>query len=58
MNSLNGEERAMTESKILRFIKTLKEIRSVLPHLKKLFFELFWIVFAIIEMIRFLKSLF
>ncbi len=48
----------MPDSRISRAIKALNRARRVFPPLKKLAFEAFWFLFALIEMLRFLKSLF
>jgi hypothetical protein len=40
-----------------RVIQTLEHARKTIPPLKKFTFEAFWLLFAIIEMIRFLRSL-
>jgi hypothetical protein len=54
---LNGEERAVSSSSIPRIIKVLNQSRRIFPPLKKLLFEVFWFVFAAVEIVRFLKSL-
>jgi hypothetical protein len=41
----------------LPIISTLKNIRSVLPPLKKLIYEAFWLLVGVIEMVRILRSL-
>lgn len=50
------EERAVAS--LARFIKTIDQARGVFPPLKKLLFEAFWFVFAVVEIFRFLWSLF
>ena len=47
----------MPDSRISRAIKTLNQARLVFPPLKKLAFEAFWLLFALVEMVRFLESL-
>jgi hypothetical protein len=51
------EERAVANSKILRMTGILNETRFIFPALKRLLFELFWFLFAVIEIFRFLRSL-
>jgi hypothetical protein len=54
---LNEEERALPNRKISSLAKILKQARSLCDPLKKLIFEVFWILFALIEMWRLLKTL-
>jgi hypothetical protein len=58
VSSLNGEERAVPNLKIPKIIKALDQLRRIFPPLKKLLFEAFWFVFATVEIVRFLRSLF
>jgi hypothetical protein len=53
----NGEERPVPNPKISCLIETLKELRLVLPPLKELLIEIFFLVFAVVEIVRFLRSL-
>jgi hypothetical protein len=53
--SLNGEERAVPDTQ--RIVKILNHSRRIFPPLKKLLFEIFWFVFAAVEIVRFLWSL-
>lgn len=50
-------ERAMLNSKISRLIGFLNEARSIFPPLKRLLFEVFWFLFGVVEIVRFLRSL-
>ncbi len=47
----------MPDSRISRAIEALNRARRLFPPLKKLAFEAFWLLFALVEMVRFLKSL-
>jgi hypothetical protein len=58
VSSLDGEERAVPDPRIPRIINALNQLRRILPPLKKLLFEAFWFVFATVEIVRFLRSLF
>ena len=51
------EERAVLSSRISRAIQILNEVRFIFPPLKKLLFEAVWFVFAVVEIVRFLRSL-
>ena len=53
----NGEERPVSNPRIANFIETLKEVRFIFPPLKELLIEIFFLVFAVVEIVRFLKSL-
>ena len=57
VSSLNGEERAVPNPKIPKIIKALNQLRRIFSPLKKLLFEAFWFVFALAEIVRFLRSL-
>jgi len=48
----------MPNSKIPGIVKALNRARCIFPPLKKLAFEAFWFLFALIEILRFLKGLF
>ena len=52
-----AKERAVPNSKLSRLIEILNHIRFIFPPLKKLLFEMFWFVFAVVEIVRFLRSL-
>jgi hypothetical protein len=52
-----GEERAVPNSKISRLIEALNQTRFIFPPLKRLLFEVFWFLFAVVEIVRFLRSL-
>jgi hypothetical protein len=54
---LNGEERAVPKPTVSGVIAALNQSRRIFPPLKKLLFEVFWFVFALTEIVRFLKSL-
>jgi hypothetical protein len=43
--------------KISRLVETLKEARFIFPPLKELLIEIFFLVFAVVEIFRFLRSL-
>ena len=47
----------MFDSRIRRFIQVLKELRLVIPPLKKLLFDMVWFLFAVVEIVRFVRSL-
>ena len=47
----------MPKPRISRMIHALNQSRRIFPPLKKLAFEIFWFVFALVEIVRFLKSL-
>ena len=47
----------MVKSKISRIIKVLNETRLIFPALKRLLLEVFWFLFAAIEIVRLLKGL-
>lgn len=47
----------MSNPKVTGFIRILNAVRLIFPPLKKLVFEMFWFVCAVIEIIRFLRSL-
>jgi hypothetical protein len=53
----NGEERPVPNPRIANLIETLKEARFIFPPLKELLIEIFFLVFAIVEIVRFLRSL-
>jgi hypothetical protein len=53
----NGEERPVPNPRIASFIAALKEARFIFPPLKELLIEIFFLVFAVVEIVRFLKSL-
>jgi hypothetical protein len=55
--SLNGEERAVPKPTVSGIIAALNQSRRIFPPLKKLLFEVFWFVFAVVEIVRFLRSL-
>jgi len=38
-------------------IAALNQSRRIFPPLKKLLFEAFWFIFAVVEIVRFLRSL-
>jgi hypothetical protein len=42
---------------IFRVIDVLNQLRRIFSPLKKLLFEVFWFVFAAVEIARFLRSL-
>lgn len=54
---VNHHLRAGGKSKISILRQTLHEARLIFPPLKKLLFEIFWFLFAVIEIVRFLKGL-
>ena len=47
----------MPNPRIASFIAALKEARFIFPPLKELLIEIFFLVFAVVEIVRFLKSL-
>lgn len=47
----------MFNSKISRLIENLNAARFIFPALKGLLFEVFWFLFAVLEIVRFLRSL-
>lgn len=54
---LNGEERVVPNPKFSTLVEILNDSRRIFPPLKKLLFEIFWFVFAAVEIVRFLRSL-
>ncbi len=46
-----------SRAQIPRIIKALNRARRIFPPLKKLLFEVFWFLFAAVEIVRFLRSL-
>jgi hypothetical protein len=54
---LNEEERAVPKPTVSGIIAVLNQSRRIFPPLKKLLFEVFWFVFAAVEIVRFLRSL-
>ncbi len=47
----------MLNSKISRTVRILNETRVIFPALKRLLFEVFWFLFAVVEIVRFLRRL-
>jgi hypothetical protein len=54
---LSMERSAVPKPTASRIIAALNQSRRIFPPLKKLLFEVFWFVFAAIEIVRFLRSL-
>jgi len=50
-------EAAALDPRIPRIIKALNQLRRIFPPLKKLLFEAYWFAFALVEIVRFLRSL-
>jgi hypothetical protein len=48
---------AVPKPSISEIIAVLNQSRRIFPPLKKLLFEAFWFVFALAEIVRFLRSL-
>jgi len=44
--------------KLSRLVNILNQTTLIFPPLKRLLFEVFWFLLAVVEIVRFLKSLF
>jgi hypothetical protein len=51
------EEQAVFKLKLSRLIESLNQIELIFPPLKRLLFEVFWLLLAVFEIVRFLRSL-
>ena len=44
------------DARILRIVTTLNDATAIFPALKRLLFEAFWFLLALLEMVRFLRG--
>jgi len=44
-------------SRIARLAKGIDQLRRIFPPLERLLFKAFWFLFALVEIVRFLRSL-
>jgi hypothetical protein len=51
----NSPKRVQDE-RILRLVTTLNDARAIFPPLKRLLFEAFWFLLALLEIVRFLNG--
>lgn len=51
------EEQAVFKLKLSRLVDILDQTRLIFPPLKRLVFEVFWFLLAVIEIVRFLQNL-